>query len=374
MANPTPFIAAGGIENTFTSGGLIYKSHTFISGSGIFTVSSGQIGAQVLVVGGGGIGGLGDTTIKVVTGSFRTFGSGGGGGGVVFSGSYLLRTDLETNQPSIFDIVVASGSLTSSIVSPYNNTSSITIRKRYEQANPIIAYGGGNNVYDQNTDGASGGGGGYAIFGDQGHDGLLTFRIATGGGGSGTSPVEGDNNIDSAGGSGSYFSLRNGTGTWYGGGGGAGSFAGNSPPTVVYNVPTNVGGGGNGGVSSSMNGSPGSSNTGGGGGGGFAGPPSVVYSGSVYTPGSGSNGGSGIVVITYQLLPPNLSRTNTGGTLNYNTNINLTSGPTRRATPFTARGGIVATFDSGSVNYTSHTFISGSGTFSILSGETQAQV
>ena len=52
--NRNPFIAAGGVMNTFTSGGVNYTSHTFISGSGSFTILNGETTAQVLVVGGGG--------------------------------------------------------------------------------------------------------------------------------------------------------------------------------------------------------------------------------------------------------------------------------------------------------------------------------
>lgn len=59
--------------------------------------------------------------------------------------------------------------------------------------------------------------------------------------------------------------------------------------------------------------------------------------------------------------------------LNIIGNVNLTGGK-YNPTPFTAVGGIVNTFVSGGFNYKSHTFISGSGTFEILRGETSAEI
>jgi len=58
--------------------------------------------------------------------------------------------------------------------------------------------------------------------------------------------------------------------------------------------------------------------------------------------------------------------------LNIIGNVNLTGGKYNR-TPFAARGGVVATFTSGGIEYTSHTFTS-SGQFELIQSETQAQV
>lgn len=58
--------------------------------------------------------------------------------------------------------------------------------------------------------------------------------------------------------------------------------------------------------------------------------------------------------------------------LNIIGNINLTGGKYNRA-PFTATGGQITTFTSGGIDYTSHTFTS-SGVFTIISGETTAQL
>ena len=58
--------------------------------------------------------------------------------------------------------------------------------------------------------------------------------------------------------------------------------------------------------------------------------------------------------------------------LNIIGNINLTGGEYKK-NPFIATGGQIATFTSGGINYTSHTFTS-SGVFTILNGESTAQV
>ena len=78
-----PFVATGGIMQTFVSGGIPYTSHTFISGSGTFTILNGETTAQVLVVGSGGAGQEGRIT--------NTLGNGGGGGGVAYTSSFFFR-------------------------------------------------------------------------------------------------------------------------------------------------------------------------------------------------------------------------------------------------------------------------------------------
>ena len=83
--NRTPFVATGGIVSTFTSGSVTYVSHKFISGSGTFSILSGETQAQVLVVGGGGAGVAGLGT--------NQYGDGGGAGGLVYSGSYFFKKD-----------------------------------------------------------------------------------------------------------------------------------------------------------------------------------------------------------------------------------------------------------------------------------------
>lgn len=150
--NRTPFVATGGVIQTFVSGGVNYTSHTFISGSGTFEILTGETSAQVLVVGAGGSGAAG--------GPPNAAGYGGGGGGLVYTGSFFLRKNPQPG-PSTFTAVVA----------PQNDgftntgaTSSFTSTYGYEQIVPIIAYGGGNGGYN----GASGGGNASAIYGEIG--------------------------------------------------------------------------------------------------------------------------------------------------------------------------------------------------------------
>ena len=80
------FNASGGTETSYTSGGVLYKVHTFLS-SGTFTVSIGSsTNIEVLIVAGGGGGGAdnaggGGAGGDAGNGTAGTANSGGGGGG-----------------------------------------------------------------------------------------------------------------------------------------------------------------------------------------------------------------------------------------------------------------------------------------------------
>jgi hypothetical protein len=65
------FGASGGTESTFTDGGVLYKVHTFTSGSNFTTTGSASTTVTVVILGGGGGGGSG-------SGEWA-FGGGGGG-------------------------------------------------------------------------------------------------------------------------------------------------------------------------------------------------------------------------------------------------------------------------------------------------------
>lgn len=72
---------SGGVEATFTSGAINYKSHTFTGSIGQLTVTgTGTQTVQFLLVGGGGGGarGAGGTS------NSTDHGNGGGGGGVFY--------------------------------------------------------------------------------------------------------------------------------------------------------------------------------------------------------------------------------------------------------------------------------------------------
>lgn len=90
--SPTSPVATGGSStNTYSAGGVSYKSHTFTSSSTFTVTSATDVAADVMVVGGGGGGGGG-------TGA----GGGGGGGGVV--------TRTVTLKPNVTYTVTVSGS------------------------------------------------------------------------------------------------------------------------------------------------------------------------------------------------------------------------------------------------------------------------
>jgi hypothetical protein len=101
-------LVTGGNIQTFESGSpsITYKSHTFTSGSGTFTVVSGSTGtgsitAQVLIVGGGGGGSLGGGGESNVTNR----GNGGGGGGVTYIPSRVFLTS------SVWSVTIGDGGL-----------------------------------------------------------------------------------------------------------------------------------------------------------------------------------------------------------------------------------------------------------------------
>lgn len=287
------FAATGGVETIITASGVFYKVHTFTA-SGDFTVTQpGTV--EYLIVGGGGAGG---------TGEDRS--SGGGGGGGVISGSRTLST------AGTRAIVVGLGGTSNS----NGNLSSF---------DGLIASGGGfggyyetgvtfPNGYRSGNSGSSGGGAqhnfrslagsgitGQGNNGGTGYDSGNTALMFAAGGGGGASQT-GQNASTSAtgragaGGSGSLSSI-NGTATYYGGGGGGGAQFGSSATSYLGGL----GGPGGGGSGSATNvtagsanaGQAGQANTGGGGGGGSG---TDVIANVV-----GGNGGSGIVIIRYQL-------------------------------------------------------------------------
>jgi len=278
--NKAPFQAIGGIVNTFVSGGVTYKSHTYISGSnGTFQVIGGEITAQVLVVGGGGGGEQG--------GAINADANGGGGGGLIYSGSYFLKRN-PLGGDSIWTVSVGLGGeggfppttppnvgTTSSFIANFGG---------YEQITPIIAQGGGPGE----GNGASGGGHGLAIYGSQGNNGGTTEQA--GGGGAGAVGADSVAQAGGNGGDGLAFTLYDGTSRFYAGGGGGGGYV----DTSKGGGTGGQGGGGTGGSGVSGAGADGTPNTGGGAGGG-------VTANNAGQRGNGGDGGSGVVIITYPL-------------------------------------------------------------------------
>jgi hypothetical protein len=268
----------------------------FTAGTSTFTVPSGGINCDILIVGGGGGGG--------------NYGGGGGGGDVVQTFNYLLNSGTYT-------IYVGTGGTGG--VNAYNRgnsgeTSSITSATIPAFLGLFAAGGGGGGSYNQtpnttptsgsvlNGNYSSGGGGGggaggigggnsggtgNSISGDGGSNGSQSYR---GGGGGGAVGNGASATASSAGNGGSGLSSSIlGTVINYGGGGGGGQWSLSQTGTSG----TGVDGGGNGAVEGG--GSypvAGATNRGGGGGGG--GGSSGINNQN------GANGGSGIVIIRYR--------------------------------------------------------------------------
>ena len=306
--------ATGGTISDYTESGTVYRAHIFTS-SGTFAVNSAppsNSSVEYLVVGGGGAGG--------------TWGPNGrsGGGGGAGALRYLIQQPVNTS-PGSYTITVGSGGVGSSgfIVGGDGSSSSI--------ANPLITTitspgggggaGGSTGVDRVGNPGGSGGGGqqstGGTGSGDTGgtsnstspsngwgNDGESGAGSGGGGGAAEIGGVPGSRN----GGNGLSYSIT-GITTHYAGGGGGGN---NSGP------PYGIGGlGGGGAAQNTINAQPGAT------GGAQQGVQSTGVGGGGSTriePQSqtiGANGGSGIVVVRYQIGQLTAAAKATGGAISY---------------------------------------------------------
>ena len=285
------------------SGGTItnsggYRIHTFTS-SGTFVNTIASLSCQYLVIAGGG-------------GSGRQHGGGGGAGG------YRNSVSGETsgaNASAESALTLTTGSKTVTIGSGGAGSTGEYVRGS-SGTNSVFdtitsTGGGGGGSYQPNLSsagdglsGGSGGGGGsiessntgtgYANSGGAGTSGQgmaggdSAYAGAGGGGasqvgedGSGASPGG-----DAGNGGNGLSSSINGSSTGRAGGGAGGSYGGSNQSSGSRGIATS--GGGNGGWGAE-NGTNGTANTGGGAGGG-----GVLANGA-------SNGGSGIVIVRYQI-------------------------------------------------------------------------
>ncbi len=261
-------------------GGKTYRVHAFKTvGNHTFVVNQ-DLEVDVLIVGGGAAGRRAALS--------STSGPGGGAGGVLFKQNLNY-----TN--SVINLYVGSGG-----VSPTYNTS-VQGSGTNSFFDSHIAYGGGGGgMYGSNVgvgyDGGSGGGGRGDINGnrnggngvtEQGNAGSASSgRDSGAGGGAGASAISFN------GGEGRYFGNlfgdNLGENGWFGGGGGAG-----------YHTNSGLGGIGGGGDGGKSNiGENGLPNSGGGGGGGSV---SGLY---------GGDGGSGIVIVRYEISSFSLNISN----------------------------------------------------------------
>jgi hypothetical protein len=290
---PVYTAATGGTTEEYDSGGKRYKSHTFTSGGNFIVSTVGDAAGDLnkvdfLVVAGGAGGGRGADA------------GGGGAGGyqtsLGTSGADTSALSKITVTAKTYGIDVGSGGTGSNTlgVKGGNGTNSVF--------DTIVSLGGGGGgsqlTADGTSQGANGGSGGGSITnqtsvgqgtsgqGRNGGQGSTTGTTLAGGGGGGASNVgaNGSDNTGGNGGNGLANLLRTGSNeTRAGGGGGAGRTA--------TRASGGAGGGGLGGIAGTL-GTAGATNTGGGGGGGGA-------AGSE----AGQNGGSGIVIIRYEIAP-----------------------------------------------------------------------
>jgi len=270
--------ATGGTTLEYDLDGKRYKSHTFTS-NGTFTVTT--VGDAIddinkvdylIIAGGGGTGSNGS--------------KGGGAGGYrttlgTSGGNSSAESKVTVTATSYSIVVGAGGNGTGrSFSTPGTNGSS-------SSALGISTTGGGTGSYtaELNNGGSSGGSGGgrhsgaaFAGVSGQGHAGGVGLN--SGGGGAGSVGINAGA-TERSGGNGLSNTLRTGIAeTRAGGGGGPGGTVGGS------------GGGGNGGNNTTaVDATAGTVNTGSGGG------------GSRFSEGAGAAGGSGIVVIRYEIAP-----------------------------------------------------------------------
>jgi hypothetical protein len=302
---PTPFLtASGGTINTYSSGGKNYRVHTFTSSEN-FVVSEGNTNiikdnvVDYLIIAGGGGGGS------------DVAGGGGGAGGyrttLGTSGGNSTAESNITVTAQTFGITIGAGGLGQKASfqttppapsSPTSGSNSFALG--------ISSIGGGkggylvfSNDFTEFNGGSGGGGLGDFFFDTQGglgtpgqgsNGGNAEYFYAGGGGGAGQ---VGGNGIETGGGfgragnggNGLANTLRTGSNETRAGGG-AGANAG--PSNTGFPTP-GTGGGGEGATSLNSPATSGAINTGSGGGGG-----NEFWS-------NGGNGGSGIVIIRYEV-------------------------------------------------------------------------
>jgi hypothetical protein len=299
---PTFTAATGGTTLEYDSGGKRYRSHTFTS-DGDFTVTTvGETNddrnkVDFLVIAGGASGG-------------RTYGGGGGAGGYITSlgtsGADSSAVSKITVTAKTYNIVVGAGGTSIVSVSERGNSGTNS------EFDTIIALGGGGggifSSSSPNFNGINGGSGGGAGTNttnntsgtpgsgtaNQGRNGGSGAGVAgsdaAGGGGGGASNTGANAaNLRTGGNGGNGLAnlLRTGSNeTRAGGGGGSGGDGGSSAVKGLGGA----GGGGNGGRFQE-DATSGTVNTGSGGGGT---PSSRTTTGA---------GGSGIVVIRYEIAP-----------------------------------------------------------------------
>ena len=290
FTNASGFVGDGANTTVLAlpSGGTIttsgnYRIHTFTSSSNLVLTKS--VACEYLVVAGGGGGGGND--------GGHDFSGGSGGGG---AGGYRVGT--VTPSANTHTVTVGGGgSGNNSAASGADGSASAF------GSVSSVGGGGGGGCNNAGTNGRAGGSGGGAGGDDgstvftggagtsgQGNAGGQTGSAShAGGGGGGGANGAGGNGVGHQGGNGGDGSVSSITGSAVtrsgGGGGGNGASASQSSG--------GSGGGGTGAVRSSSDASAGGTNTGGGGGG--------AADSNTVSERAGANGGSGIVIVRYDV-------------------------------------------------------------------------
>ena len=315
--NPAPALGSllawgGDVSYATNVNGKKYGVHIYTNTVVTDFTPSKTLYCEYLIVGGGGGGGCGQS---------NTGGGGGGAGGLVTNRPAALLA--VTNALSITVGSGGAGILADKSKGSKGGNSSIS-----SSSTNITANGGGggqgqsSNGHDSNV--GSGGGGGYNGSGGigtagQGKDGGAGYSGGTyGGGGGGGAGTNGAAAPSSAGGNGGYGLTNSITGA-----------------PVVY-----AGGGGG------ADGSAGTRSSGGSGGGGYGGDPAQPGTDGLGGGGGGcrnqnlgsAKGGSGIVVIRYELLSASVTAPATNQSFLFGASITATgtvSGVTNFTAPFT---------------------------------------
>lgn len=284
-----------------TVGTFSSPSNTASSTGCTWTVPAGVTSVRVLVVGGGGGGG-----------GFHTAG-GGGAGGLIDSVGLTV-----TPNATLSVVVGKGGSPGSAVGSQYTNPGGNGADSVFDSLTAVGGGGGGggganSQIGNPGSAGGSGGGGGRcwvscntgstatankhaggAGTANQGNaGGHAWFMSGGGGGGAGTAGADDIYGAAGAGGDGVQVDIS-GSATYYAGGGGGGT------ENTSSRAAGGLGGGGLGGSTADPVGADGTAGTGGGGG------------GARWT---GSNGGSGVVIVRWGSAPvaPAISLSNSSG-------------------------------------------------------------
>ena len=273
-------VATAGVEatggdstQTYTAGGVDYKSHTFTS-SGTLQVTSATAGSivDVLIVAGGGAGGNDNA----------------GGGG---AGGMIVQTGLAVSQQN-YSIIIGTGGARGSS-SDGNGTAATSGNDTTGFGYTATGGGQGGSAGSANNAGNGGSGGGLqgaeqsgsAGTGTpgQGNNGGTSNNLGGGGGGGGAGAAGSASTsaVGGVGGVGLVNAFQTGSDIYYAGGGAGGN---------ENSVNNDVSGGAGGGVNSLGNNGIAESGVDGKGGGGAGG----THSGT-----RGGNGGSGIVIVRY---------------------------------------------------------------------------